>query len=78
MTILEWVYYAKFGAKPPVSGPELEEELRRLERARLIYYTYVDGRPCHRRLTAAGAAEVNRERLVKKEGYSFQLLIPAG
>jgi hypothetical protein len=74
MTVLEWVYYAKFGARPPVGGPELDKELRRLERARLIYYDQVDGRPCHRRLTAAGAEEVNRAR----QGLGFRLLIPAG
>lgn len=73
MTVLEWVYYARFGSPPP-DVPDLDKELRRLERQGLIYYTRVDGRKCHRRLTAAGAAEVNKGR----EKGVFNLLIPAG
>lgn len=40
----------------------------------MIYYTRVDGQKCHRRLTAAGAAEVNKDR----SQSLFRLHIPAG
>jgi len=80
MTVLEWVYYARFGSLPP-DVPDLDKELRRLEATGLIYHTRVDGKKCHRRLTAAGAAEVNRERQARLDngkGVVFELLIPAG
>jgi hypothetical protein len=59
--VLRWAHYARFGAMEPKDMPRktLDRILRWLEKNNYIYYTRVDGKKCHRLLTALGAQKLD-------------------
>jgi hypothetical protein len=68
---IAWTNSARFLPMPIPEGmsrTQLDKILRKLEREGYIYYTRVDGKKCHRLLTAAGAKVLDEYKKEQRDG----------